>query len=518
MPSEPFGAATALDEARLGAGVERRLHPLSWLFVLLLQIRGFAFPLIALVVFGRNDDSWQWWGLVAVAVLTLGAVVQYFTYRFHIDADELVIHSGLFQRNERHVPFARIQSVALHRNLLHRLAGVAEVRLESAVGGSEPEAQMRVLSMADAQALERLVERHRGMVRAAPVGASVGDAAAPVPQPAAESRVLLRLSPIELIKLGLASNRGTVMLAAGAGALAQLGGERVWERFGQWPGELISWSGTQGLHLAAWAALAAVALVVANVVGKVLAILLALLRDFGFTLEQAGPRVSVERGLLTRLRTSAPLRRIQHWTVRQGVVLRLFERSSLRVETAALRVGNEEQTVSDLVPIASPAAVDALLRGWLPDWPGEFAFRPLHPRAWRRMSLPPCVMTLAGCVGLTSFFGVSGLLVLVLIPFWIWLARRQAVVAGYAVTDNYVVWRSGWLDRRMSFARIEKLQGVRWVQSPFDRRHGMAGVRVDTAGAHPMGHRLHLLYLPEAEAKAVFRRLSTRLARTPWQW
>ncbi len=89
--------------------------------------------------------------------------------------------------------------------------------------------------------------------------------------------------------------------------------------------------------------------------------------------------------------------------------------------------------------------------------PAQFRrIEPLHPRAWRRISLPPCVMTLAACVGLTGFFGASGLLVLGLIPFWMWLARKQAAVAGYAVTDGYVVWRSGWLDRRMSFARIEK--------------------------------------------------------------
>ena len=517
----PDHAATARDEARLGAGHERRLHPLSWLFVLLLQIKGFALPLIALVVFGRNDDSWQWWGLIGVAVLTISAVVRYFTYRFRIDADELVIRSGLFQRNERHVPFARIQSVALHRNLLHRLAGVAEVRLESAVGGSEPEAQMRVLSLADAAALERLVEHHRGAMQAAPATPATRDAElSPQPgaQPSAQTRTLLQLSPIELVKLGLASHRGTVLLAAGAGALAQFGGERVWERFGQWPGALIRWFSTQDPNLVLWATLVLAVLCVASVVGKALAIVLALLRDFGFTLEQAGPRLSVERGLLTRVRASAPLRRIQHWTLRQGVILRLFDRRSLRVETAALRVGNEEQTLSDLVPIAPPDTLDALLHGWLPDWPGEFAFRPLHPRAWRRLSLPPCVMTLAACAGLTGFFGMAGLAPLALIPFWIWLAHKQAAASGYAVTDSYVVWRSGWLDRRISFARIEKLQGLRWVQSPFDRRHGMAGVHADTAGAHPMGHRLHLLHLPEAEARALFRRLSTRLAKTPWQW
>ena len=529
MPSEPAAAApeTRGDEARLGAGRERRLHPMSWLFVLLDQIKGFALPLIALLVFNRRGDTWELWGLVAVAVLTLAAVLRYFTYRFRIDADELVIRSGLLQRNVRHVPLARIQSVALQRNPLHRLFGVAAVRLESAVGGDEPEAQMRVLSMADAGALERLVERHRDAAQAAKPGlattpatrpASAADTAAP--DTAAPARTLLRLTPWELVKLGLSSSRGTVLLAAGAGVLAQYGGEGVMDQVAQWPREGLAWFAALGLSLAGWAIAGAFLLMLALLVGRMLAVTLVLLRDFGFTLEQAGPRLSIERGLLTRVRASAPLRRIQHWTLRQGPVLRLFARSSLRVETAALRAGNEQQTLTDLAPIAPPQRLDELLREWLPEWPGldGFRFRPLHPRAWRRIALAPCVMTLAACAGLAYFLGPEALLALALIPFWIWLARRQAAACGYAVSATLLVWRSGWLDRKVSFAPIGKLQGLRWVQSPFDRRHGMAGLHADTAGAHPLGHRLHLAYLPEAEARALYRVLSGRLAATPWQW
>ncbi|MCX7557653.1 PH domain-containing protein [Xanthomonadaceae bacterium JHOS43] len=508
------------DQTRLGAGHERRLHPLSWMFVLLLQIKGFALPLIALLVFGRNEDSWQWWGLIAVALMTLAAVAQYFTYRFRIDADELVIRSGLFQRNVRHVPLARIQSVALHRNLLHQIAGVAEVRLESAVGGDEPEAQMRVLSMADAAALERVIEHRRGAARAV-VAAASGDAPAmamPGAPDAPATQVLLQLPLLELLKLGLASNRGTVLLAAGAGALMQFGGEVVFEKLGDWPRQGLEWLTTLGVSLLVWATLGLVILLLAVIAGRVLGIVLTLLAHFRFTLEQAGPRVSVERGLLTRIRASAPLRRIQHWTLRQGVVLRLFGRSSLRVETAALRMGNEEQTVSELVPVASPDTLDALLRRWLPEWPGQFEFRPLHPRAWRRLCLAPCILTLGASAVLLHFIGLKALFGLALVPFWVWLARQQARAAGYAVEGDFLVWRSGWLDRRISFTRIEKLQGLRLVQSPFDRRHGMASLNADTAGAHPLGHRLHLIHLPESEARALYRRLATHLARTPWQW
>ena len=39
------------------AGAERRLHPMSWLFVLLQQLKQFIVPLLALVFLGRGDRN-----------------------------------------------------------------------------------------------------------------------------------------------------------------------------------------------------------------------------------------------------------------------------------------------------------------------------------------------------------------------------------------------------------------------------------------------------------------------------
>ncbi len=51
-----------------------------------------------------------------------------------------MIRSGLIFRNERHVPFSRIQNVDAIQNVFHRLFGVAEVRVETG-GGKEEEAR-----------------------------------------------------------------------------------------------------------------------------------------------------------------------------------------------------------------------------------------------------------------------------------------------------------------------------------------------------------------------------------------
>src|SRR3546814_8328931 len=104
---------------------------MSWLFVLLQQLRQFVVPLLVLVFLGRGDRN-QLWSLVAVGGFAVVAVWRYLTFRYRITADSVVIDSGLLERSRRQVPFSRIHNVAIHQSLLHRLFGVAEVRLESA--------------------------------------------------------------------------------------------------------------------------------------------------------------------------------------------------------------------------------------------------------------------------------------------------------------------------------------------------------------------------------------------------
>ena len=99
--------------------------------------------------------------------------------------------------------------------------GVAEVRLESA-GGDKPEAQMRVLGLADALALERLV-RHRDTAAAgvAPAHADIGN-------DRDDGEILLAMPVPEVIRLGLVSNRGMIVFAAVFGLLWQLFPDERW--------------------------------------------------------------------------------------------------------------------------------------------------------------------------------------------------------------------------------------------------------------------------------------------------
>src|SRR5690606_23590401 len=255
--------------------------------------------LVALLFSGRSGgNAYEWWALVGVAVLAVGSVVHYFTYRYRVEERSLVVRSGLLQRHLREIPFARIQNVALHQTLLHRLFDVAEVRLESA-GGHKPEAQMKVLKLQDAMALEALVRRRGGA--AAPAGDA--EAAGAAAQGAAEApvRTLLALPLAEVLRLGLVTNRGLLVLGGGLAAASQVDSRIVGNLLEYWGESMFGWAESHHFALSDYL-LAAGSLVVAfMLLMRLLSVLLALLQFFGFLLVGQGRRPAVASRLVERL-------------------------------------------------------------------------------------------------------------------------------------------------------------------------------------------------------------------------
>ncbi len=501
--------ASALTES-----AERRLHPWSWLFVLVQQLKQFLVPLVALLIFGgrkagESEDFWMSLGpLIAVGVLVVVSVLQYFTYRYRVGQDGLSIRDGWLHRTLREIPYSRIHNVVLHQSLLHRLFGVVEVRLESA-GGQKPEAQMRVLRLDQALALEQLI-RHRGQAQDADAQAIAPDS-------------LLSLPTGEVIRLGLVSNRGMIVMAAAFGAAWQVFPDRVvanfFENFGK---QLFGYA--SHLHLG-WASSAAAAIalaLLALVLLRILSVLLALLQYHGFRLSEEQRRLMVERGLLSKLRTSVARRRIQAWTLHEGVLHRLLGRRSLRIDTAvAEQQGqNDQRALKELAPIATPDACDALIQHLLPQaqWPRQ-QWMALPARTWWRLFLPPAIFFVLLSAGLWCYFEKPlGLLPLLWLPWGLYATRQAACRAGYAVDERLVAIRGGWWSRYWRFAEIDKLQALRLTRSPLDQRLGTASLWLDTAGASSFAPPLCIRYIPAAQAQALYQQLGHALAHRRMRW
>jgi putative membrane protein len=498
-PSEPPPGAVAGGEEPAGAEVTNaewsRLHPLSWLFAMIGQLRPLVVPLAVLLFLGQGD----WWELAAVAgAIGVGVAswVRSFAFRYRLTEEALVVREGILHRTERHVPLARVQNVVQRRNPLHRAFGVTELRLESA-GGARPEAVMNVITVAEAERLEAILR---------------GRAAAEAPQAGTE-RPLLSLAPAELVRLGLVTQRGMVVVGAALAFAMQI--EPLREAVTAAPERLIATLARRGGALQGTTAgtiLAAVLLGLLFLAAlQVLSVARAFTGFYGFTLRRSGERITTVSGLFTRQVASARRDKIQRLIIGESLLSRLLGRQWLWCEVAAgAAPGEQERSVrlKWLAPLATPETIAALVAEVAPGVElAALSWRPPHPRAFRRI-LRKRLLAVAAVAALAAALRAVLLpAAALLLPWAVLGARGQVRFAGHAHERGVFAVRGGWLRRQWVLAWVEKGQGLALAASPFDRRHGMASVELDTAGATSLGPALRAAYLGEEQA----RRLAAEL-------
>jgi putative membrane protein len=494
---------------------ERQLHPATILFGLIGQLREFAVPILFVLVAGSSRGGPEAWALILLIPYSLLAVARYYSYRYRFDDTELVIRSGIISTNVRHIPYARIQNLDATQNVFHRMFGVLSARVDTG-SGHDAEATLSVITRAAYEEIRERVFRERR-------GVEPGDEAA---GPRADE--LLRLPTRELVIHGLIENRGMIVIAGLLGLFFQSGmDERLYQRLAQDSEASRSALRSLAAQVTEMAARAdgivvgIVLVLVALALVRVLSVAIAVVRLHHFRLTRVGEDLRAEYGMLTRVTSTIPLRRVQTVTVSAGLLHRGFGRASVRVDTAGgdgaqvQRRGRES-----LAPIIRSADVPALLHAVLPelrldaiDW--RPAAHGATGRAFRKRLAVSGVLSLAliypiGWYALAAFAALAGVS---------WFTAAQYVRSlGWATVDGAVLHRSGYLARHMSVARFSRIQAVSILSSPFDRRRRMARVNVDTAGASGSPHRVHIPYVEASAAEALHRELAAAAGQTAFHW
>jgi len=498
-------------EVSVPGGETRRLHPASLIFAVAAAGRGLLLPGLIVLFASRGGGYGFELFLMVMFIPTVAiALARYVSYRYRFAEDELIVREGIVTRNERHIPYARIQNVDLVQNPLHRMLGVAEVRLQTAAG-DKPEATMKVLSL-DA------VERVRTRVFAGRAAQAADETAA-----AAQPRLLHSLSPRDLITFGLISNRGMVVVAAAIGILWQFD---LWEE--NWPvvdgnallAELPNFVPAGSIQF--YVLVGVATLIAAAILLRALSIGYAFLTLYDFRLTRDGDDLRSSFGLLTRISKTIPRHRIQVLTTHSTPLHRLFGRVAVQVQTAGSREEAQGGFTDKLwlAPLIRAERVSDLAGEALPGVDLDtVVWQPVPRRAWKRLFRVVLLLGLPLAAGGVAVYGPPGALagLLIVPPAWVH-ARQWVRRAGWALTANAVFFSSGWLVRRTSVAHLARIQAISRGESPFDRRHGMASIQLDTAGASSFGHSLGLGYLEAAVVDDLSRRLARDAGRTAFRW
>ncbi|QEG22430.1 PH domain-containing protein [Mariniblastus fucicola] len=496
------------------------LHPSSLVFTVISQLRQNLIPAI-IALFGAAKGNYVFIGIAAVIfVLSIvAATVRYLTLRYSIQNGELAVQSGLLFRRLRKIPTSRIQNIDLVQNVLHRMFGVAEVRVETA-SGTEPEATLRVLSLKQVEQLRAKVKSAAKSDANVPAIPGIADSEG---ESTTESTAteLLRIPISWLVKAGLSSNRGMVLVGFMFGIYYQNlpDDDRDFRNVRDRIEGMSNIIPDLGDGLQFWAVWTVATLALLLLI-RILGVGWFILRFFGYQLTQQGDDFKISCGLFTKVSATVPVKRIQFISIHRSMIMRWLGLASIRIETAGGAGKNSEDATTTVskrwfVPVVPESKLTELMNVIRPqlDWQEQsFDWQPLAIRASSRFVRGSIIMTfvlmLVG-LGVSRPWGwVPGL---VLCPLLIWYAVKRSRSTKYARIDKGVVFRSGVFTKKTSITFFEKIQGASLSQTPFDRRWGMRTLSVDTAAAGPASHTIAVRFLDAGFAAKEYQEI-VRLA------
>lgn len=466
------------------------VHPVRTLMSL-------AVPLL-LVTFvgGREDNRWLIYAVGGgVIALVIGVLTWMFT-RYRFTPEQLQLRTGLFSRRVLTAPLDRIRSVDIESTPIHRVLGLAKVRVGTGVDSSQIE--LDGLTQEQAAVLRVELLRRSQDVDAPAGAASVGAAPeegspqeAPRPddsqsdQPPVDEQLLARIdwSWLRFAPFSLGS---LVVVAGVAGVLFQFGDDLPVNEV--------------GLVQDAWAWVLAQALLVL-VAGTVLVVSVGwvLLSTASYVLNwwnlrlvrEPNANIRLSRGLLTTRSQTLERAKVRGVSMGEPFLLRFVRGAELTALATGVGLGG---TVKVLPP--APRAVVQSVGHELLEEAGPLTMELVGhgPRARRRIHVSQQwgSLTTAALVAVPTFF----------LDFW-WfgswpwwlpmavlggLGLLNVLIAdsawrnlGHGLTQNHLVVQTGAVVRTRS--ALERAGIIGWVvhQSFFQRRLGLANLIATTA-------------------------------------
>lgn len=443
-----------------------------------------AGPLAVIAAVQGRLGSFGLVGIVVAAVVAsiVFATLRWWRFSYQLDGQRLLVRQGLLSRSERAVPLDRVRGVDVEAPPLHRLLGLAVVRVDAAAGGGgNEEAELDAVSAADAVRLQALLltRRHAGSplpgsVESRPVGTALTGAAVPVEaSPAARpQRVIARLDPRWLLYAPLMGGYLAVPLAIGGTLLRDVQDLPLPAAVA----DLLEVPDQAGAGRIALSVVVGALLVLfgAFVAGAV--------ANWGFLLAERDGNLVAERGLLTRRTVSLERDRVRGFVLSAGLGLRLVRAARLRALVTGLGDQNRRGQLLPLGPlaVAERVAADAVRRFEQPLIAHPAAAR--RRRLVRALGLPAVLAVTLLAIGLATSFppalrvagAAATLLAVLAVPLG--LDRYRAL--GHAADDRALALRWGSLVRHRVVLEQRAVVGWQARQSVFQRRAGVLTLTV----------------------------------------
>ena len=491
------GAGPAFEEADV-APERERLHPLTLFTGLGAAIKGAWGAVLGGLFFVAQGRAWIAAVLFgAVLLLSLGSIVaRYLSFSFRVEEDEIDLASGILSRNQRSIPFDRIQDVNIEQGILHRIVGLARVKLETgaSAASNEEDGVIDSIALARADDLRDRIRAHRSGVIAPTPDTPV--------EPQAERPALFAMDVRRLVQLALFSF-SLAIVGALFGVLQTYGEALGIDMFEAqfWEGALARTGPLQDFVLANRITTAAFGVFTLLFAGVLTGFVRVIPRDWGFRLDRTETGLRRRRGLFTLTDVVVPLKRVQAAIIGSGPIRRHFGFSDLKLQS----LGRDTAKAGDhvVVPLGTDAEIDTVLHevdtirrdDGIEDWHRPARGFVTAYLVSASLVCVPISIGIAAAVAGIRFSGqrdladpFDGALLTVAIAFLglLTLATLFRLLdyrhRRHAVAEGRLLAHRGWWRRRLVILPLNRIQSADIHSSFFKRWFGIADVSLGVAG------------------------------------
>lgn len=441
-----------------------KLHPIAITIGLFNVLKSWMLPLVIVVVADLFRDGINLGGIISSLViiiipaifLLVFRLINWLTFRYWFEDEELRVQYGLFVKKKRFIPFERIQSFNYKESIFHRIFGLVQVNIETA-GGSEPEVVLSAITKEAAEQIERVSRKAKQqnteelMTEETEVQEEV-------------ATTIYKMSTKDLFILATTSNSIGVILSGLGAALSQVTDYIPYKRV------------FDELHIVMKYGFIVITFLVFIffLIVWLISVAFTYINYYGFTVTELNNRLTITRGLIEKKRITVPINRVQAIKIVENPLRQWIGYGTVIVESVG---GNfEEDMKVTLFPLIAKREMFHPLTKLFP----QFNWNPklVHPSIKGRPFFyrKDFLWVIPGIILCSYYFypyGLSSIFIIIpllLLRFW------QYKTAGVAIDGNQLTICSRAINRTTFFAEKKRIQVIEKSQSYFQRRKNVASI------------------------------------------
>ncbi|CAM3722751.1 PH domain-containing protein [Alkalicoccus chagannorensis] len=452
----------------------QRQHPAAVFISFLSSLKQLLITLVVVFIFGQTSDGMPLFVMLGVFGLILlfallNGFISWWRFMYYLQPEELQVKQGLIFRKNRFIRRDRVQSIDINANILQRLFGLVELRIETAGGGSEPEFRLIALKRETAEAIkgELLTRRKRenhvfGYAGEISEGmdhvVSRQDHAPAAKEPAE--------TPISYSwELGIPRLLIAAVTSSGVGIAATFIAAVV----SQAPQFLPDWILNLAVGWIVQSSIVYVGMFFVTVLlsAWVFTIISTTLKYGYFTVKKQGKDIHISRGVLEQRQLTIQSDRINAVRIVQNLLREPIGYCAVYVESAG--GGTKDEDLSTiLLPLVKRSQVQDVLKELAPQYALQPDYEGLPKESMRRYMIKLMIPTLLAAAVLTYAFSYGWISFLLPILGGL-LGYVQYRTAGLTTIDEYLCLKSRAVSRSEVLLPRPRIQDMGFSQNPLQR-------------------------------------------------